>query len=229
LILDPSKQDYDDLKRMALKLHMPVTEMFWKFDVHEGGKLVHSHEERGHSWVRNAYNWLASDLMGVNGADSTFGAGKINMKSTAGVVQSGATIIYPNNTNVEATGAGYVGYAGLAAGLVVGTSNTAFGFEQYSLQSLIAHGSGSGQLSYNDGAAPNKSYDAGTKTYTVQHVRVLNNNSPGSIVVAEAGLYFITVFNIQAMMVRDVLVSPVTVNTPGQLTVTYTISLTFPA
>jgi hypothetical protein len=67
-------------------------------------------------------------------------------------------------------------------------------------------------------------YTSATKTWVATLIRVFNNNSGASIVVAEAGL----LGSGSTLLSRDVLGSTVTVANGGQLTVTYTISRAFP-
>ncbi len=73
-------------------------------------------------------------------------------------------------------------------------------------------------------------YDFVTKTLSVTHVRVFNNNSGSSITVTEVGLYGrSTQAGTTCMVARDLLVSPVTVINAAQLTVTVITSMVFPA
>ena len=58
--------------------------------------------------------------------------------------------------------------------------------------------------------------------------KIFNNNSGAEITVSEVGLAGYESGQ-SMLMCRDVLASPVTVPNAGQLTVTYTIEMTFPA
>lgn len=70
-------------------------------------------------------------------------------------------------------------------GIVAGTGNTAVAVTDYSLQTLIAHGNGSGQMEYtaqNFGAWTQSGGDAYSS-----HTRTLLNNSGGNITINELG------------------------------------------
>ena len=56
-----------------------------------------------------------------------------------------------------------------------------------------------------------KSWDAGTRTLSVEHKRYINNNSPGTITIKEIGLIAngSQGTSLRALMSRDVLGTPV--------------------
>jgi len=196
------------------------------------GKVIQRHKQRSHSWVRNAYNMLLSELAEVNAGDSIWGAGYLNIKDTGGTLWYGA---YPIGTHTArsmlALGYGYMGAAGsVTNGIVVGSGTAAESFEDYVLQTLIANGISSGQLSYVASAVRNWVYDAGTKVYTISYSRYMNNNSGGIVSVNEVGLIvsaYVAGNVRQWYMSRDKLASTVNIPDTGQLKVTYTIKLTF--
>lgn len=175
------------------------------------GKLYDGFDFReSHTWVRNTYNACFGLLAGVAAADSTFGDGYINRKSTSGTV--GSALTRPIVTGVWTAPAG-----GVTSGIVVGTSATAWTFEDFKLGTLIAHGNGASQLSYTLGTVATDAW-AGD-VITITGTRTLNNNSGGTITIAEVALY-----NSSAMFTRDVLTSTVDVADTGQLVVTYQIT-----
>jgi hypothetical protein len=235
------EQNYRTLAKQGARLGVPVTECFLQMDVvMPNGEVLHSHKQRSHSWVRNAYNALACCLLGINASDTTFGAGFINGKNTSGGVNhfaaTGEVAIAQQNNDVEGSDMGYRGaLASAAFGIVVGISDDAESFEDYQLHSLCANGTGTNQLNHIEGNAPVKTYDAGTKTYSAAHSRYYNNNSGADIVLKETGLICSGSQNGDwygvhpKLECRDVLISPVTVPNGGQLKVTYTISLVYPA
>jgi len=77
--------------------------------------------------------------------------------------------------------------AGNAYGIVVGTGANAVTVSDYTLQTLIAHGTGSGQLYYsaNYWSAPTLS----GSTYTTEGYRQIINLSGGDVTVNEVGIY----------------------------------------
>ncbi|MBL8484123.1 MAG: hypothetical protein JNJ60_18140 [Rhodocyclaceae bacterium] len=111
-----------------------------------------------------------------------------------------------------------------------GTGTTAESFEHFALAALVAQGTSSGQLSYQATVNGGQSYNAGTKVWTSTLARILNNNSGGTIVVAETGIYANQANGATNHMIeRSLLGATVSVLNTGQLTVTYTMTLTFPA
>jgi len=228
---------YGELKRLGQKLHIPTVETFWEFEVRDGnGKVVHRRKQRSHSWVRNAYNMIFATLAGKDLSDSTFGPGKLNLKDTSNVVKYGAanTCCY-HFTSSDAAGWGYRGPAGSHAfGILVGRGTNPEDFESYYLHVAIANGTGVGQLSYVQSEPHSITWIAGTLTLKNDLVRYFNNNSGGDIDVTEVAIIRheyrpASSTDTYYMMARDLLVSAVTVPNTGQLKVTYTIQLTYPA
>jgi len=226
------------LARLGQELKIPVLETFLEMEVTlPDGKVIHSHMQRSHSWVRNAYNVAVVMLAGVSpNGGGIYQAGAINMKMTNGSVVNeallqSASIDQLTVVDIENGAYGYRGAAGdNSYGIQVGTGNNPESFENYCLQTLVSHGNGAGQLSYSAGEVPVESYDAPSKTYTVQHMRFLNNNSGGDITIAEVGLVSRgSGGTYKKLLSRDVLTPAVVVTNTGQLKVTYTFSLVFPA
>ena len=80
-------------KKGAQRLRIPVPEAFWTFEVYENGKLVSSRRQRAHSWVRNFYNVLCSNiplLLVAGTADS----GSPSWRLPRGAVQPAPTVLY---------------------------------------------------------------------------------------------------------------------------------------
>ncbi|MBA7698859.1 hypothetical protein ES703_107542 [subsurface metagenome] len=217
---------------------MPIPEAFITLEVfNRDGKLLRRHKQRSHSWTRNAYNLLLMFMGKKCATTSTFGAGHLNYKDTAEAVQyhpsnaiwmgrSGSTYNY----NTELVDHGFRGdSASTSNGIVVGSGDNAESFEDYALQTLIAEGSGAGQLNYILSEVPVASYEAGPKTWSITMVRYMNNNSGGNINVNEAALVAEENYQKMACYTRDKLPATVTVPDTGQLKVTYTIQLTYPA
>ncbi|GAI98907.1 unnamed protein product, partial [marine sediment metagenome] len=148
----------------------------------------------------------------------------------AGGASLGAGIAFETPTNAYSAAA-----AVTKSGIQVGTAITAESFEDFVLTGMIAEGSGAGQLNYIRSEVPGRSYDGPSKVFTITQVRYLNNNSGGAIGVNEVALTtagmggWTHTAQDQWVMTRDKL--PATVNVPdtGQLKVTYTIQLTYPA
>ena len=234
-MLDAEEKKYQALRRLGSELHIPVWEAFLELEVKDkDGRVIQRHRQRSHSWVRNAYNQLVTQLMGINGSDETWGAGYINIMQSSGTVMSGTRVATICNDSADPEGAPYAYMAAAGSdtsGILVGSGTTAETFEDYNVETLIANGVGAGQLSYVASDPPAKTYTAGTKVYQVQHVRYFNNNSGASINVNEVALLCSGEFGGSRMWAnsRDVLGSSVAVPDTGQLKVTYTIEITYPA
>ena len=231
------EQRISELRRLGQELHLPVLAALWTFEVRDKeGRLIQRHQQRSHSWVRNAYNHLFSNMCAKNATGISFGAGQVNFKTMAGVVR-GATNQGSSIGSSTYEGATYGVRAPLATsawGILVGSGTDAESFEDYALQTQIVHGTGSGQLSHVATGVHSVSYTAGTKTLQDELIRYFNNNSGAGIDVNEVGMfcYFVTPFAVShesILFARDHLSATVTVANTGQLKVTYTLELTYPA
>lgn len=227
------EQKYQRLRKLGRELRIPTFEAFLQLEVRDSkGRTVQRLQCRSRSWVRNAYNWLLSQLAGAPANDSTFSAGYINIKNTTG------SVLYGSNYRLDVRSpSNYLAGAGDASfGIQVGSGTNAESFEDYALQAQIAHGVGAGQLSHTE-VTRAESYDTPTRVYKVEMVRYLNNNSGADIAVNEVALVPKVSASVDTggyaasptLVSRDKLPSTVTVPDTGQLKVTYTIQLTFPA
>ena len=238
--IDPLEKHYQQLRRLGQRLGIPTFEAFLEMEVQDGrGRIIHSHRQRSHSWTRNAYNSLFCQIALKNASDVTFGAGKLSFKAGNNSIYSGNKIyVSPNGgasgSDLDLLQSNNVSFLGSAGadnqGIIVGSGNMAESFEDYALATKIAHGNTAGQLSYSASNPHAVGYNADTKTLIDTLVRYFNNNSGGSIEVREmaiatgyvnGGAFF--------MMSRDVLGSTITIPNTGQLKVTYTIQLVYPA
>ena len=227
------ERKYSQLRKLGQQLHVPIPEAFWELEVRDqDGKVIQRLKQRSHSWVRNAYNLMMSQLGALDGDDVAFGAGNINLKKTDSTVVSASKplTIGDRIVSVQAAGAGYRGSVGSdICGILVGSGTNAESFEDYVLQTPISEGTGTGQLNHVQGEAPAESYVGTTKK--VAMVRYFNNNSGGVVSVNEVGLVGYASADGAAdeyMFARDKLASTVTVPDTGQLKVTYTVQLTYP-
>ena len=229
-----SERKYRRLKALSQQLRIPVMEMFLEVEVSHKGVITHHFKQRSHSWTRNAYNMLLVQMAGIDVVDSTFAAGKLSGKTTAG------TIYGANNNNMgfpfqemKTGGQGYTGASGSnSMGIQFGNNTQAESFEDYAMVGLIANGTSSGNLSYALGQPYVASYDIPSKTWTVTIVRFANNNTGLTTSVNEIGLvgliFVSNAGNVNVMVSRDHLSSTISVLDSGQIRATYTLSLTFP-
>jgi hypothetical protein len=216
-------------------LHVPTPPVqFIRLSVNdEHGECLEQYFSKSNSWLRNAYNSLASLFLPAQGSSgsSTFGAGSLSVKTTAASTgRSAGYLIGPYNLDFLNV---YNSSANANFGILIGTSDAAESFDQYNLQAPIAHGTGAGQMSYAAGTAPVTTYDSGTKKWTSSTRRLFSNSSGSDIVVKEVGFAFNLCWangvNGNCLMSRDVLASPITVGNGKVLTVDIVTEITFPA
>jgi len=227
---------YEQLRKLGQELHIPISETFWELEVKDrDGEVIQSLRQRSHSWVRNAYNHMFCQLAVKNGNNSSFGPGYLNVKDTSGTVRYATGPIGNSSADIDGTSYGCRGPAGDDNwGIQVGSGTNPESFEDYMLQTRIANGVGAGHLSYIEQDPHRITYDPGTRVLANAMVRYFNNNSGGDIDVNEVGLVMnqpqggSTVYG-KRLQARDKLASTVTVPNTGQLKVTYTIQLTYPA
>jgi hypothetical protein len=229
------EQKFKRLRKLAQELHIPVPEAFIELEVTDkDGKVIQKHRQRSHSWVRNAYNFMFCSLAAKNASDGAFGAGLLSVRFTDGTVVGDGYPITWGERDLDSPGWGYLAAAAVTDyGIVVGSGTNAEDFEDYALQTQIAEGTGAGQLNHVQSESHNASY--ADTTLKDELVRYFNNNSGGDVDVNEVGVigHFSRISgpyaDYEALVCRDKLASTVTVPDTGQLKVTYTIQLTYPA
>lgn len=72
-------------------------------------------------------------------------------------------------------------------GILVGTGTTATDIDDYALDTVVAEGTGAGQMEYGNHSIVSSTHDGSTYSYA-GITRTVANNSGGSVVVAEVGL-----------------------------------------
>ena len=232
-----SERKYRRLAALGRELGVPVPQVFLEMKVTmPNGEVVHHHKQRSHSWVRNAYNMMFSQLAAVDIPDSTYAASKLSIKETDGSIE-GVACPVSEDSQVSMLTAGY-GYIGAAAdgtvGIVVGyDTTTAESFEGYRLINPILEGTTNDghHLNYILSPAYSISFTGTPQTVSAAFARFMNNNTGGNVIVGEVGLYAdgkISFYARKFMNSRDHLASPVTIPNTGQLKVTHTISLLYP-
>ena len=231
---------FAELKEMCKELKVvPPPDIMINFKVTEKDRVVFDDVQRGHSWTRNFYNYIYSLSSNCPGGNSNnFGAGYMSSKNTAGTIGFSSSVCCGASSGFV-DGRVFRAAAGSLTGIVLGTGDTAFNINQFSLVTAIANGTSSGQFSYQASTVAVPVYTAGTKTWATTLQRVVNNNSGGAITVKEVGLFYIggqTVVGIFSnsstevwMLERSVLSPTVTVADGAQLTVSYSISTSFSA
>jgi hypothetical protein len=115
------------------------------------------------------------------------------------------------------------GYGDTSKGIVIGTSDFPYSPTQYKLQSIISHGSSSGQMLYSVQTIDQPQMV--TDGYRLVLSRVFTNVSGASITVKEIGVYM-TAYNVGSLMMARDVITPVIVANGQSLTVRYIISIT---
>ncbi len=137
------------------------------------GLLTHTEEQPMRSPLKAFLQIL---LMRMGAADVA------TVKDTGGTDR---TIDQSDTTKMmDATG----GSGDADTGIVVGTGTTAVAIDDNVLATLIAHGTGGGQMEYGTQTNPSDVSDSGTQANFVLY-RTFTNSSGSAIVVAEVGLY----------------------------------------
>jgi hypothetical protein len=221
---DERESKFAELRRLSMELSVPVPEVFIRREIKNPCCEPIIKEGRSHTYVRNFYNLLSMVTMDNFGSfSSNYGAGYLACRRF-----DNGTILTSTSINQLSNMHNNTVYPD-SSGILCGTDNTAYSFEQYQFGARITNGTGAGQLTHVNMVGQAATYDSGTKVWSRNLVRVFNNNSSGSIGVKEVGIVtFNTGSYVPTMIVRDVLSSTDTINNGGQYTVTYTVKMTFP-
>jgi hypothetical protein len=172
------------------------------------GRLIRCHEEEGHSFVAQFNQLLYIAMSDVTTPVHDF----IN---TLFSPVAGA-----NQNNMHTDGAA----GNQSVGIVVGTGTNPVTINDYNLQTVILHGTGSGQLDYpiNLFVAPAV---VGATCSFIQR-RVFNNTSGGDISVSECGLFCYNAVSTKIFCLDRTLITPVLVPNGHALQLDYRISNT---
>jgi len=215
-----NEEDYLELERLSRKLGIPVPMTRLRIESKIDNNIIGLYDERSHSPVRNFYNAIFGIITNYTPTGSTYGAGYLTSKDI-------------NNTNRNRgfnTSYSIIGGLNTSTyGIIVGGSSTAESFEQYNLGTMIINGTSTNQLLYATQSNTTVQYTSGTKTWDATLTRIMNNNSPSTITVTESCINDWNSNNGLLMSCRDVISPSIDVLVGGQLTVTYTISLAYPA
>jgi len=199
---------FKDLKDKCRELRVPAPpEIMIGLRVQDkAGMLIFDDIQRGHSWLRNFWNFAYMMMVGSS-LGSTYEAGSLAGADLAG------TPYWPIDINAS------------WSAINVGTSDAAWSVEQYALGGKIASGNGAGQLLASALVDSGSAYASKTWTRTVYSI--FNNNSGNSITIKETGLCAVSGY--LPLLERSVLSPTVAVPNGAQLTVTYEISMDFSA
>jgi len=217
-----TEADYLELERLSIKLGIPVPMMRIEVKAEKDGKVTGLYEGRSRTWNRNYWNGIYAPICGIAFVATFFAAGYLSMRQVDGTVAAIAAGYFNLNP------AGPISNS--SVGIIPGRGSAAESFEVYALTTPITHGAGANQLGFRAMATPGKSYSAGPLLWTATLTRLYDNTSGNTITITEAGIYAYFVQSALIFMTcRDLLAAPVAVLNNGVLTITYTITITFPA
>lgn len=228
------EEKYARLNDLGRRLKLPVPQMFVTLESYApDGTLVTRHHQRSRTPNRNFWNWIFVYFCGAqDDVGGNFGAGYLAMKDTGGSIRTTMPIYYDGTYTAghfdHHSGSGIVTH-----GFRVGTGSAAESFDGYALTTPCAEGTGTDQFNHAAMTKVAGSYDSGSKVWTMQPYRWFNNNSAGTIVVTETGIYIASNVSFWTkyyyMVCRDLLGASVSVLSGGALKLTYTFLLTYPA
>jgi hypothetical protein len=177
-------------------------------DYDENGNLCYSKASESHSYV----------IAFIDGLYCGFAGATVTLNDTAG---SSRASIQPATSSVFKC-ASAIG--SVVTGIVAGTGTNAVTISDYSLQTLIAHGTGAGQLSYAVEQFSTPSTVSSTRSFTT--FRTLTNNSGNTITINEIGIYAEIGATYKFMTARDIIAGGQAVATGHSVVITYTIAIT---
>lgn len=237
--LDPHEEKLvSELLERQRQLHLPAVPVcYWSLLVSKDGVDLYSYEARSKSWVRNMYNFITMQTMGLTfgGIGLGYGPGTMVLRDNVGALHestANAASHRMSGTTLHFRG----GDASAAEGIVVGTSELAESFEHHILGALCPQGTATGQLSYFSMTALTAVYDAPTRRFTQTLIRNIINNSPAAITLREIGLRAAfyaggatSTFLARCLVARDLLDPTLIMPVGANLTARYTLEITYPA
>lgn len=236
LVTRPSQSEEfarKSLRGLGRSMDVPILEAKIGAEVFDRfGNPIIDHQQYSHSFTRNMFNQIISTAGSIESHGTGFQNGDVSSKEPDGTIVTGNFSSGPAGFAVE--GLNTRGFRADAAevtkGIVVGTGTTAESFDDFNVESIIAEGTGVGQMNYTQMAVPTVSFSA--PNLSVEWIRFINNNSAAQISVGEVVMFQLTTdFDgspNQVLVSRDVLSSVLPVAATAQLKITYTVTLAYP-
>jgi len=171
----------------------------------ENNKIIKkSRVKKAESYVANFINTLCACF-----AEDWYRWSAVPMITTTGILYT------KYNKAMSINGA----LGDLTRGIIVGSGTTAVDIEDYRIDTIIAHGTGAGQLQYSA-----VSFGAPTQTASVIKfivTRTFTNGTGSDVTIREIGLYGVN--DNSFLLIRDILTSPETIANNEKITFNYTI------
>lgn len=189
-------------------------DLWYEISVHDikTGKLVRHKKSRCYSFVQQFVYLLKLSMAGNVGVQVT---------DTGGTARTLSPSNIGNNFKLNAL------ITDATFGTVVGSGTNAAAVTDTDLQTLIAHGTSSGQLQYSAVSFGAPTTDSSTTSFIV--TRVFTNGSGGTVTVNEIGLVCIaygTDNNIRNFLIVRDIPTPITILNSQALTLNYTFKTT---
>lgn len=176
-------------------------------DIDKDGNVFDENEFEANSLVKGFIGILAYQSM----------LGSTNVLDTSGVSRIPGSTFGVFAQNAAAGNALF--------GIVVGSDNTAVDIDDYALGTLIAHGTGAGQLEYSAMSIPTDFTVSGSDAY-FEVRRTVTNNSGGDVTINEIGLYVKTNASTIYYFCIDRTLSTTTVTNTNGKVITYKFQVT---
>lgn len=228
------------LAKLGQRHKIPVPELRLRRQIFmDGEEIFDSGFNRCRSEVRNYFNYVFQYANVKNLSDTgSFGTAFLSLKDTDGTIRGSTTRISYYASTVSFNGDIRNSTGGLLAnaaddnlGLVIGTSNAAESFENFSIGTLTPNGSGTGPpIEFDYSQSELHSVTNSTLTLKDTRIRDFNNNSGVSETIEEVVEYVdINIGSLFTFMfIRDLTGGDVVANT-AQLRVTLESSLVYPS
>jgi len=188
----------------------------------KNGKLVSKCKGKNDAFVKNYIRMLRTMLLCTDALADV----KVSLPNTSNVPTDFECNRTAGMTLIQL--AGNSGSTVEAFGVRIGTSDTAFGRDQYELIARIVHGTGAGQMLY--GATTVEDYTDEDSVTRFRIIRAFTNSSGGAITVKEIGIAicnFVAGAKRYFLIARDVLPSPQVVPDGNTITIRYRLFISY--
>ena len=188
------------------------------------GKVIKRFSGLSHSWTENYYVYVLCQASGVKCAESLYG---LEYYDTSAAKVSDAQPMWPY---YQSSGLwNDITVATQNQGVVIGRGSTVEVPTSTSLATIIAHGTGTNQMSREVNIL---NFQKVLLTYKSTISRIFTNNSGSAIKVKETGLYGYfkapSAFDYRTVLLNRDLITPMNIQAGDSMYVAYTIELTFP-
>ena len=177
------------------QLHLPIMPVTFIDLVVRGedGVIKQKYSDRSKSWVRNMYNFIAMQHFGagIGSMGNVYGEGTLVMRSTAGGISSSTLVaVSPREVSVGSGSRHFrsAGWGDTEHGIILGSGNKEEDFNDFNLETLITHGTSSGQMFYGDMPELSPFWDSENRKAVCLITRSCTNSSGSAVSVNEIGL-----------------------------------------